>query len=478
MTQILTRQNYPQPQQQPAEKLFTGIFLRWNALTVTEKVVCGNIVLLPVWWYVGLTSYMLLLLSLGIVFYEWRLYGRLRLKRPSLVVIALFAFYAYGYLDNFLISFDAYPSIDIPPDLELNHNSLIKGLFSFAIPFLVWYIQSNNARVRLEVVAWACSVTVIQMLLGWVIFQYAFPGWIDHPPRTFYAILTGKGRFNPEQVKGMGNYLAFYDEDRVRFFFNHYQATAAFLGLVSLIAVDLKNRLWSCLLLAGCIFAIILIGSRSVWLALPAALFIRFFLTLFKLRLTALVFALLAIFSFAALSLTPVTNLIFNASSNTASAVANARAGSTEARSLVYKATLKRIPDKPIFGHKVEGPPALEGPRVFVLGVPRIGTHSFILGSLLYQKGLLGLGIFATFWASLLIWLYETRRGRPMCCFPILALFTLQSAVTVLQFSMVAGTLLCMLIRQPSQPLVFYHFEVRSAFGRRWAIASSRNLRY
>ncbi len=451
MTRILTRQNYPQPQQQPPEKLFTGIFLRWNALTVTEKVVCANIVLLPVWWYVGITNYMLLSLSLGIVFYEWRRYGRVRLKRPSWAVIALFAFYAYGYLDNFLVFFDAYPSIDIPPEFEPNPNSLIKSFFPFAVPFLVWYIQSNNPRVRLEVVAWACSVSVIQMVLGWLMFQHAFPGWIDHPPRTLYAILTGKRKFTPEDVKGWSNYLAFYDEDRVRFFFSHYQATAAFLGLVSLIAVDLKNRLWSCLLLAGCIFAIILIGSRSVWLALPAALFMRFSLTLVKLRLTALMFALLAIFSFAALSLTPVTNMMFASYTDTASAVANARPGSTEGRSKVYKATLKKIPDKPIFGHKVEGPPAMEGPTVFVVNPPRIGSHSFILGSLLYQKGLLGLGIFVTFWASLLVWFYETRRGRPMCCFPILALFTLQSAVTVIQFSMIAGTLLCMLIRQPSQ---------------------------
>ena len=450
MTQILTKQNYPQPQP-PPEKLFTGIFLRWSALTTTEKVVCANIVLLPVWWLVGITQYMLLSLSLGIVFYEWRSYGRLSLKRPSWAVIALFAFYVYGYVDNFMVFFDAYPSIDIPPDLVINSNKLIKSAFPFTIPFLVWYIQSNKARVRLEVVAWACTVSVIQMLLGWVIFQFAFPGWINHPPRNLYGILTGKKSFTPGDVGGWGNYLAFYDEDRVRFFFGHYQAAAAFLGFVSLIAVELKNRVWSCLLLAGCIFGIILIGSRSVWLALPVALSIRFFLTLVKLRLTALVFALLAIFSFATLSLTPFTNLIFATYTDTASAVGNARAGSTEGRSKVYKATLKRIPDKPIFGHKVEGPPAREGPVVFVVDPPRIGSHSFILGELLYKKGFLGMGIFATFWASLHFWFYETRRGRPMCWFPILALFSLQSAVTILQFSMVTCTLLCMLIRQPSQ---------------------------
>lgn len=451
MTPILTRQNYPQPQI-PPEKLFSGILLRWSALTVTEKVVCANIVLLPVWWFVGITNYMLPLLSLGIIFYEWRRYGRLTLKRPSWSVIALLAFYGYDYLDTFMVAFDAYWTIDMSSGMVVNPNSLVKSLFQFSLPFLVWYVQSNNVKVRFEVVAWACSITLIQMLLGWLIFQFAFPEWINNPPRTLYAILTGKSKFTAGDVGGWGNYLAFYDEERVRFFFGHYQAAAAFTGFVALIAVELKNRVWSFLLIATCIFLIILIGSRSVWLALPPALFIRFFLTLVRLRLTALVFALMAIFSFATLSLPPVTNLIFNHFTDTASSVADARAGSTEARSKVYNATLKRIPDKPIFGHKVLGPPALEGPVVFVQEPPRIGSHSFILGDLLYIKGLLGMGIFMTFWASLIVWFYETRRGRPMCWFPILALFTLQSAVTILQFSMIMGTLLCMLIRQPSQP--------------------------
>lgn len=449
MNQILTKQNHPQSHP-PPEKLFTGLFIRWSSLTTTEKVVCANIVLLPVWWLVGITNYLLVSLSLGIIVYErWR-YGRLNLERPSWAVIALFAFYAYECMDTLLIFLDAYPSIDIPSDLAVNPNNIIKSAFQFSIPFLVWYIQSNKTRVRLEVVAWACSVSVIQMLLGWLIFQFAFPGWIDNPPRNLYAILTGKRDFTPGDVGGWTNYLAFYDEDRVRFFFGHYQAAAAFLGFVSLIAVDLKNRVWSGILIAICIFLLILIGSRSVWLALPAAFSIRFFLTLVKLRLTALAFAFLAIFTFATLSITPVTDMILATYTDTASAVANARAGSTEGRSKVYQATLEKIPDKPFFGHKVQGPPARGGPTVFVVEPPRIGSHSFILGDLLYIRGLLGLGIFGAFWASLLFWFYETRRERPMCWFPLLALFTLQSAVTIIQFSMIICTLLCMLIRQPN----------------------------
>ncbi|MGL5793734.1 MAG: hypothetical protein ACRC06_04885, partial [Waterburya sp.] len=63
---LLTRHNYHYPHP-PPEKLFTGIFLRWRTLTPTEKLVCANIVLLPVWWLVGITNYLFLCLSLGIV---------------------------------------------------------------------------------------------------------------------------------------------------------------------------------------------------------------------------------------------------------------------------------------------------------------------------------------------------------------------------------------------------------------------------
>ncbi len=440
--------HYPHP---PPQKLFTGIFLRWQVLTAAEKVVCANIVLLPVWWLVGITNYLLLFLSLGIVLYEWLHYEKLSLQRPSWAVIALFAFYAYESIDTLFVFLDAYPTIDIPSNVVVSSNNVIKSFFQFSIPFLVWYIQSNNIKVRLKVVAWACSISIIQMFLGWLIFQFAFPSWIDNPPRNLYAILTSKRNFTPGDVGGWTNYLAFYDEDRVRFFFGHYQAAAAFLGFVSLIAVELKNRIWSCLLLAGCVFLLILIGSRSVWLALPAALSLRLFVTLVRLRLTALVFGCLAIFSFATLSFTPVTKMIFATFTDTASTVAEARAGSTEARSKVYQATLEKIPDKPVFGHKVEGEPARGGPVVFVVEPPRIGSHSFILGDLLYKKGLLGLGLFVTFWTSLIVWFYETGRDRPICWISILALFSLQSAVTIIQFSMIMGTLLCMLIHQPSQ---------------------------
>lgn len=404
------------------ENLFSGIWIRWGALTSAERVVCANIVLLPVWWAVGIIGDMPIFILAGITLYEWRRYGRLRLKRPNLAVIALFAYYAYGFVDTFLLFFDAYPSIDIPPGIDIGPKSLIMAPLSFSLPYLAWYVQSNNVRVRLEVVLWACSISIIQMLLFWLAVQF-FPGSYDNPPRSLYGLMTGKGEFTGS---GNANYLHFYEEGRFQFFFNHYGPCATFLGFVGLMALDIKKRIWTVLLIVGCVFLMTLTGTRTIWVAFPIVLFVRFLLTTAKVGGAWFLFALLAIASFVTLSLTPVSDLVFDSYTNTATAVDNVRSRSTDVRSEIYKQTLERIPDKPLFGHKLEGPSVTgEGNA--------IGSHSFILGSLLYQGGLVGTGLFTTFWASLVIWLYRTRRDRPVSSLLILLLISFNSAT--LQFT-------------------------------------------
>lgn len=432
------------------ESLFSGIWIRWSALNAAERLVCANIVLLPVWWFVGLLEYTPLLLLLGIALYEWLRYGKLRLKRPRLEVVALFAFFAYYFVDAFLIFHNAHPSVHLPPGdvRDITLNELIKAFFEFSIPCLVWYIQSNNVRVRLEVVAWACTVSVIQMLVFWLLVQFVFPGSFDNPPPSLYAILTGKPK---EYVDGLGsaNYLQFYDADgRFIFFFGNNQPSATFLGLASLVALDVKNRFWSLLLLGGCIFLMSLTATRSVWVALPIVVLVYFLLTSGKFGGAWLVFALIAVVSFSTLSLPPVTDLVFNAYSGTATAVRDVRPGSSEVRNEIYKQTLKQIPDKLLFGHKVEGERVVT--TVADGTGPAIGTHSFILGDLLYKGGLVAAGIFATFWASLIIWFYNTRVGRPTCWFPILLFFSLTSTVSFLHWMLPICTLLCMVIRRPT----------------------------
>lgn len=423
---------------------FSGIWIRWSALNIAERFVCANITLLPVWWVLGLFGYMSVLILMSIVLYEWRYHGGLRLKSPSLAVIALFAYYAYNYLDTFLLFFDAHPLAALPSDAIKKPDDLVQSALSFVLPCLIWYIQSNDVRVRLKVVAWACSVSIVQMLIGWLLFQFVFPGAFEPPPLSLYGMLTGKGAYL--RGSGRGNYLTFYEDGRLQFFFNGYQSCSIFLSFIGLLALNLKNRLWSLLLLVACVFLAVLVGSRSVLLAFPAALFIHYLFMATKVKETWLLFALVAMISFITLSVPPVTNLVFGAYTGTTTSVNGLRPRSSEVRGEIYQETLERIPDKLLLGHKVEGQNTLSNA---LKTDPKLGSHSFILGDLLYQGGLVSLVLFMTFWVSLMTWLYNTRVGRPTCWLSIMVLFILVLAVTDFVLTISMGILVCMTLRRP-----------------------------
>jgi len=453
MTQNLLKQPIFSAKKVEDQRLFSGAWIRWSALNTTERFLCANIALLPVWWAIGFAhSYLLLFTVIGVVFHELRCYGRLHLERPNWVVISSFAFYAYSFIDQFLVYFDAHPSVDLPPDFEsyeLTLNYLIKTLFEFSFPFLVWYIQSNKLRIRLEVLVWALSVSIIQILVFWLVVQFVFPSSFEHPPRSLYGFLKGVPVAQSSAINGGGpsNYLLFIEEGRFRFFFGHNQACVAWLGFVALLALDIKKRYWSFLLVLACIFLLSLTATRSIWLTFPTALLVRSFLVSGKARGPWLPFALFAVVSFTALSLPPVTNLLLNTSQDTATAIGNFRAGSTDARAQVYKETLEQIQDKPFFGYKVEGPDIIKAGGS---AGPQLGSHSFILGELLYKRGLIGTGLFMTFWTLLLLWFYDTRSGRPLSWFPVLVLISLQWFVTGFQPTAQMAILMCMMLRKPT----------------------------
>ena len=444
MTQMLLKPNTAQTK----ERLFRGPWLRWGNLNTAERFVCANIVLVSLWWATGFLEYMPQFILVMIGMYEWQRYGKIRLKRPSLPVIALFAFFAYEFIDIFLLYHQVHPSVATPPD-NITLNYLIKSSFEFALPGLVWYVQSNNIKVRPEVVIWACSLVVVQMIAAWLIVQFLVPTAFDHAPRSLYGILTGK---SPGYVDGLGksNYLLLYDEERrFGFFFRDKQTCSAFIGFVGLLALDAKNWLGSLLLLAACTFLIIWPEARSAWISLPIALFVRMLLTTSRVGGSWFLLALIALLSFGTISVPPVTNFITNITQDTATSVGDYRAGSTEARSEIYNQTIARILEKPLFGHKVSGI-SDETSHLDDGGdkASKIGTHSVILGRLLYQDGLIGTGLFSTFWLGLIIWLYDTRVGRPMCWFPILLFFTLMSTFTFWHHMYSMGTLLCIVMRK------------------------------
>ena len=164
-------------------QLFFWGWMRWEALTAGERFVCAFIILIPVLWVVGIYKYMTSLLIVCIAAYEWWKHGEIRLKPPITAVVAVFIFCIYR-IAQMLINFDAPNKGSI--------SGLLITWFSYAL--LLWYIQSNNVRLRLEAIAWACTVSIVQMLGFWLLLQYVLPISLFQPPSipNLFGLVTGK----------------------------------------------------------------------------------------------------------------------------------------------------------------------------------------------------------------------------------------------------------------------------------------------
>jgi hypothetical protein len=167
------------------ERLFSGPWIRWNTLTVPERVVCSCVILSPLWWLLGWT-YTLFFVTAGIIAYtKWR--GRnLNLKPPSWQVIFIVVFQLYRSLATIIASSENSPSQFV---------NLFLGIF---IGFLFWYIESNNIRIRIKVLGWALSVLTIEMLLFWIVVQVGLNAPFFIPPRTLLSqIMDRSERYLP-----------------------------------------------------------------------------------------------------------------------------------------------------------------------------------------------------------------------------------------------------------------------------------------
>jgi O-Antigen ligase len=417
--------------------LFSGIWLRWEALTHAERVICLGIILIPLWWVIGWT-YMLLLWVVGIAIYELRSYRKIRLSRPSLEVIAIIIFAFYRALTYVLNS----------PEITLR---------DFLNPFvmwgcgglLLWYIQSHKIRIRLQAVAWAFSAIICLMIVWWLFFHFVLSEPFFMPPRNLFAMMTDKGGYDPNELGGVSNYLVPYYLThrgigglvRYTFFFPHPTVSSFAIGFAGLIAMDIKKRWWSLPIVSACAFLIIICQTRNAWLALLIVMLIRYLLKSGKTGGITFVLALFAIISFTTFSLPSVTDWMAETYSNTVEATSNFRKDSTESRNLVYQRTWERFVENPLMGHGVNGPPVES-----IYKFTRIGTESFVLGTLLYKSGLLGTFLFLTFFVSFVAWLYNTRDDRPLCCFMMLLYFSLASLVTEFQTPEILIILLCGMI--------------------------------
>jgi O-Antigen ligase len=407
--------------------IFSGILIQWHNLTQSEKVVCSCIVLIPLWWLWG-WSYLAVFLAISVFAYQYFHKGSLHLQKPSLFVIAGIA---YGLYELLSMSFWA-----IYNNYSLNPRSFTNSITTWIAPlFLLWYIKNHKIKVRPQVIAWAFSIVVFQMLLFWVVIHFLWKENFFIPPRSLFGLLTGKGEVF---VPGVGNsnfLMPYFPSDssllgmvRYVFFFHGPESLALVVGFVCILAVDIQQKIWSIILFSGSFFLLLLSGTRSTWLAIPAVLIIRWLLAISKNGKLWRMFVLLAIVSFVTLSIPTVTDLFSNSATHTAKATGEFRGDSTEVRAEIYRRTwegfINGSDTQLIFGHIVSGETVLPG-----YAPATVGSHSFLLSTLLYRKGLLGAAIFLSFWTSLISWLYATRKSRPMSCLIVYILFSLTFSV-------------------------------------------------
>jgi len=422
----------------PDRQLFFWCWMRWGALTAGERFVCAFIMLIPVLWVVGIYKYMTFLLLLCIAIYEWWKHGEIRLKLPTMPAIALFGFGIYR-IAQILINYD------VPGRGSVS--SIFITWFSYAL--LLWYIQSNNVRLRLEAIAWACTVSMVQMLGFWLLLQYVLPISLFQPPNipTLFGAVTGKATAENLLAPYEGDISGYY---RPSLFFVSAQLFALITGCIGLIALEIKNRIWSLLLLLASVFLIVISLSRGIWIAFPLAVWFRYLISAYSQpRIRLILFAVMAVASFAVLSIAPFTHFLVSSYTDITAQVSQFRASSTEWRAEIYRQTWEAFLENPIWGEAGKGQPVS-----MVAGgeVNTVGSHSVILGSLLYGNGLIGTGIFAVFWISLFVWLYKTRSGRPLTGFCVMIMFTFAAAtVGAMWFSPFPAliVLLCVAIRQP-----------------------------
>lgn len=426
------------------DRLFKNGLLRWQAITPSEQFAAVVISLIPVWWLIS-WSYSPLLLILGVFAYRlWR-YKELGLSRPSLPVVALFCLTLYATVLYKLKVPDGGPAGLVGP-----------MQFWGAIGLWLWYIQSHRIRIRLQVVAWACSVVALEALGFWLVNHFILGEPVFDPARTLVATFIGKGEsFDGGKSGSVGNYLVPYEPDtkgvggliRYTFFFPHPTASSFMFGFILLIALDLKNRLWSRSLVTICSFLILVCQSRNAWVTLPIAVLIHWLVTTGKTRGLAFLLALFALVSFITLSIPSVTNTLTTKVANTAEATTSYRKESTDARNKIYMRTLEAVlGEPPLIGYVVPGAEVVPGYEF-----ARIGTESFILGTLLYKSGLLGTALFLTFFIPFLSWLYTTRRDRPICCFLMLLWLGIASMVTEFLTTEIFVLVICAAIYHPQR---------------------------
>jgi O-Antigen ligase len=432
-----------QPAEQRTRPLFSGPWLRWGQLTQSERFLCSFIILTPLWWFIGWT-YIWFLITGAILSYQlWQGKG-LGLKRPSLLVISGFLFNIYRNATAILNATD-----DVKPSTWI---SVIVGICFY---FIIWYIESNNIEIRIEVIAWAISVFVLELLIFWVVFQLVLRAPHFVPPRTLISQFLDRSE---RYIKGNGssNYLLpYWPEDklpgglsRFAFFYPVPEDFGLISGSISIFALEIKNRYWRAVLFCIGFFLLFVSGTRMAWIAGSTVLVLRYVVTLVKRRGIAIMFALIGLICFLTLSVPPITDIAVNNYTQTTESTSNLRRDSSEVRALIYKRTWEELtsePDKLLLGRGVFGAGVVPG-----FEPAKVGSHSFILGTLLYREGLVGTFIFLVFWLSFITKLFSTQDTRPL--FSVLIIVFISLTFPTMEFSLGHSLLLLFALLVSTKP--------------------------
>jgi hypothetical protein len=392
--------------EQSDQSLFAGPWLRWNKLTPSEKFVCTFIVFTPLWWFIGWTYNWFLITGAILSYRQWKGVN-LDLKQPSLLVASGFLFHIYRSTTSILNSTDINPSTWV-------------GVFvGTCFYFIIWNLESNNVRVRIEVIAWAISILVLEMFIFWVVAQLILRAPHFVPPRTLTSQFLDRSE---RYVKGNGssNYLLpYWPEDklpggfsRFSFFYPVPEDFGLISSAISLFALEVKNRSWRTVLLGGGIFLLFISGTRMAWTAFVVVAILRYVIIVGRREGIATIFALLGLISFLLLSVPQITDSAVNQYVQTTESTNNLRKDSSEVRAKIYRRTWEEVmsePDKLLFGRGVFGSGVLPG-----FEPAKIGSHSFILGTLIYRQGIVGTSIFLVFWSSLIAKLVSTQHKYPL----------------------------------------------------------------
>ncbi len=441
---------------QEDEHLFWGIWIRWSSLTQAEKVTCLLICFIPLWWLFGWKNFFFLT-GVGLFAHDFWRYKKLQLTTPSVPVISGFSFFTYLVITQYF--YGVYHGDPINP------NSIIAPLNTWVGPSLmVWYIQSRSIRIRWQVIAWAFSVVVALMMILWAVIFFVWQQAFYDPPRSLYGLLTGKSL---EYIPGAGNsnYLIPYfptDEAlipgmvRYVYFFPGPEALGLTVSFTSLLALDIKNKLWSILLFSASIFILLTSGTRSVTLVLPLIFGLRSILVTGKSFGSWFACALIATLSFSTLSIPAITNTVFSRLTSTAEAASSARADSTEVRGEIYRLTIEGIlnaSNRQFFlGYATTGKGVLPGYEP-----AKVGTHSFILGALLYRAGIVGTLIFTLHWLSLFWTVYQERQTKPIGYLLVIVIFTCTFAVMEAELPVMPIVVLAVAVHKPLQTVEDRH---------------------